>query len=86
MEKLRFQHVFLAWFLFALAMHFINGAFIKSWLFACFVSATLGFFLLIFPVYPEKFRWHWDDKKSKRIIRILAVLEIFFSFLIRTTF
>lgn len=53
MKQFTFQKVFIAWFLFDLAMMFLNGATIKSSLLSSAVHASLGVFLLICPVYPQ---------------------------------
>lgn len=86
MQKLSFAKVFWIWFAVDLAMMFLNGMTVKSPLLASSVHATIGVYLLLRPVYPQAFRRHWDDRTSKRLIRVIAAAQIVFSFLIRVNF
>ena len=86
MKNLTFKRVFWIWFILDLAILFINGATLKSWFLASIVHATLGIFLLIIPVYPVKFKYVYGELKAKKIIRIIAVLQIIVSFMVRINF
>ena len=85
-KKLTFWRFLGLWFLFDLAMLFINGATVKSSLLAQFVGATLGLFLLFVPLYPSKWDYQREPKQSKFIIRIVAILQIILCFFIRLNF
>ena len=47
------------------------------------MRSGLGVTLLLCPRYPLSFALRWGEKKSRMIIRIVAVLEILFSFCVR---
>lgn len=86
MKKITFVGLLWKWFLFALVVMFINCATIKSWVLNSIVDASLGVFLLIHPVYPDRLEWHYGKEKATKIVRIIAVVEIILSFFVRTTF
>ena len=86
MKNLTFKKVFWIWLFFVFIMLVINGMFFKSPLLASITYATLGIFLLVFPVCPENVKASWGEEKAAKIMRTLALLEIVFSFLYKTNF
>ncbi|MDO4732315.1 MAG: hypothetical protein Q4B50_02195 [Bacillota bacterium] len=86
MKKLSFAKLLCLWFFFALTAHMINGLTLKSSLLASLCTASLGIFLLFCPIYPQRLAYHWDEQKCKAFIRLLAVLNILLSFVIRIRF
>ena len=86
MEKISFGRVLFGWFWGAFVLLFLNGFTLKSSIMHSAILASLGFVLLIYPAYPASLENRYDSKKCRLIVRIIAVVEIIFSFLIRTTF
>ena len=86
MKNLTFKKIFWIWFVFDLAMMFVNGATVKSPLLASLCHATLGVFLLFFPIAPVNVRCAWGEDKAKFIMRIGGILEIIWSFMMKTNF
>lgn len=86
MKKLTFTTLLLNWFCISLVLHIINGYTLQSPFLYSLVRASLGIFLLIHPVWPRNLSAYWPEKKCRLFIRILAVVEIVFSFLTRMNF
>ena len=86
MKNLTFKKVFWSWFAFDLAMMFINGATLKSSLLASACHATIGVFLFFFPIAPMNVKATYGEQQAAKIMRILAVLEIIWSFMLKTNF
>jgi len=86
LKNLTFKKIFWIFFTFDLAMMFLNGATVKSPLLASLCHASIGIFLLFRPIPPENMKCAYGEEKSRRIMRILAVLEIIWSFILKTSF
>ena len=86
MKKLSFYQLLSTWLLAAVVLFKVNGFMLKSSVIHSGILASLGIFLIIYPVYPAYLENRYSGKKCKRIIRIIALAEIIFSFCIRTTF
>lgn len=83
-EKLTFWNIFWFWIAAILVVSVLNAAVIHDpWLLSSLVRSGLGVTLLLCPRYPLSFALRWGEKKSRMIIRIVAVLEILFSFCVR---
>ena len=86
MEKISFGRILSVWFLGAFVLLILNGFTLKSPIMHSTILASLGMILLTHPAYPASLENRYDSKKCRLIVRIIAVAEIIFSFLIRTTF
>lgn len=86
MEKISFGRILSGWFLSAFVLLIFNGFTLKSSIMHSTILASLGIVLLVYPAYPASLENRYDSKKCRLIVRIIAVAEIIFSFLIRTTF
>ena len=86
MKNLTFKKVFWLWLTLVLALLVINGMFFRSPLLASLTYATLGIFLLVHPICPDNLKAAWGVEKAGKIMRTLAILEIIFSFLYKTSF
>lgn len=86
MKKLNFSKVLSIWFCVAFILNLVNGYLIKSSFLYSLIIASLGMLLLIYPVYPEGLELRYSKSKCKKIVRVIAVLQIVLSFLVRTTF
>ena len=83
-EKLTFWNIFWFWIAAILVVSVLNATVIHDpWLLGSLVRSGLGVTLLLCPRYPPSFALRWGEKKSRMIIRIVAVLEILFSFCVR---
>ena len=79
-RKITFIELLVSWFYVALLLTLINGFFIKIPILHNVIMSTLGIALLIYPVYPIGLTAKFSEKKCKLFIRILAVIEIIFSY------
>ena len=86
MKNLTFKKVFWTWFVFDLAMMVLNDLTIKSPLLASLCHASIGVFLFFRPIAPVNVKATYGDDKAKNIMRTLAVLEIVWSFILKTNF
>ena len=86
MKRISFGKILLVWFLVALVLLVLNGFMLKSSIIHSTILASLGIILLVYPIYPESLENKYESKKCRLITRIIAVIEIIFSFLIHTTF
>jgi len=86
LKNLTFKKVFWTYFAFDLVMMFLNGATLKSPLLASLCHASIGIFLLFRPIAPENMKCAYGEEKSRKIMRILAALEIIWSFVLKTSF
>lgn len=86
LKKLSFYQLLSTWLLIAVILLMVNGFMLKSSAIHSGILASLGIFLIIYPVYPTYLENRYSEKKCKCIIRIIALAEIIFSFCIRTTF
>lgn len=86
MKRLTFSKVCMIWFFLALTLNLANSFTIRSPFLYSLIMASLGIFLLIYPLYPNRLEWKYDKAKCRNIIRSIAVIEIIFSFLTKTTF
>ena len=86
MKNLTFKKVFWLWLVFVFVMLVINGMLFRSSLLASITYATLGVFLLLRPVCPENVKAAWGEERAGKMMRTLAILEIIFSFLYKTSF
>ncbi len=67
-----------------MSVSFLNAAVIYDpRLFSSLVRSGIGITLRICPRYPPSFAMRWGEKKSRAIIRLVAALEIVFSFCVR---
>ena len=86
MKKISFGRILSIWFFVAFAFLVLNGFTLKSSVMHSVILASLGIILLVYPVYPASLENKYDRDKCKLFTRIIAVVEILFSFLIHTTF
>lgn len=86
MKKISFGRILSVWFFIAFSFLVLNGFTLKSSVMHSAILATLGIILLVYPTYPASLETKYDNNKCRLIVRIIAVVEIIFSFLIRTTF
>lgn len=86
MKKMSFGRVLYVWFLFAFVLLVLNGLTLKSSIMHSAILASLGTILLVYPTYPALLDNKYDSEKCKLIVRMIAVVETIFSFLIHTTF
>ena len=86
MKRISFGKILLVWFLVAFVLLVLNGFILKSSIIHSTILASLGIILLVYPTYPESLENKYESKKCRLITRIIAVVEIIFSFLIHTTF
>lgn len=85
-NKITFWKLLGNWFVVALILGLINIFLIKSSVLHNLILAGLGIILLIYPIYPANLESKYTPKQCRLFIRILAVIEILFSFAIRTNF
>lgn len=86
MKKISFGRILSVWFFIALIFLVLNGFMLKSSIMHSIILASLGIILLVYPAYPASLENRYDSQKCRLIVRIIAVVEIIFAFLIRTTF
>lgn len=86
MKNLSFFKIISGWFVIAVALLVANSFTFKSSLAHSVVLASLGCILFIHPVYPDSLETKYDSGKCRRIIRIIAAIEIILSFLVQTIF
>ena len=85
-KKITFWGLLGNWFVVTLILGLVNMFLVKSSIFHNLILASLGFILLIYPVYPRNLENKWSAKKCRIFIRILAVIEIILAFATRTNF
>lgn len=85
-RKMTFWGLLGNWFIVVLVLGLINMFLIKSPLLHNLMMASLGVILLISPVWPKEMEQKYSEEKCRLFIRIVAVLEILYSFSIRITF
>ena len=85
-NKIRFWGLLGNWFVVTLILGLINMFLVKSSIFHNLILASLGFILLIYPVYPQNLENKWSAKKCRLFTRILAVIEIILAFATKTNF
>ena len=86
MKKISFGRFLCIWFFVAFVLLILNGFTLKSSIIHSAILASLGIILLVYPTYPASLENKYDSKKCRLIVRIIAVVEIIFSFLIHTSF
>ena len=86
MKKISFGRILSVWFFIAFIFLVLNGFMLKSSIMHSIILASLGIILLVYPAYPASLENRYDSQKCRLIVRIIAVVEIIFAFLIRTTF
>ena len=86
MKNLTFKKAFWLWLFFVFIMLVVNGMFFRSSLLASLTYATFGIFLLLHPICPENVKQAWGEERAGKMMRTLALLEIIFSFLYKTSF
>jgi len=84
MRKLSFWNLLLRWFFLTLVLAVVNAYTLKSALLQNLIQASLGIWLLIWPVWPEQLGFWYAEKTCRRIIRITAAVQILLAF--RTKF
>ena len=85
-KKITFWGLLGNWFVVTLILGLVNMFLVKSSIFHNLILASLGFILLIYPVYPRNLENKWSAKKCRIFIRILAVIEIILAFATRANF
>ena len=87
-----FWRVFWFWMGVTFAASILDAAVLHApWYFGSLVRAGVGITLLFYPVYPPSFEWEtkykkaWSPERCRAFVRIIAALEILFSFCIRIT-
>ena len=85
-KKLTFGRVLVFWGVFYMIALFVIGATVKSTLLSQIAGATLGIFLIIVPVYPDSLELFYGRDKARKIIRIIAAVQIVSYFFIRFGF
>ena len=87
-----FWRVFWFWMGVAFAASLLDAWVLHApWYFGSLVRAGVGITLLLYPVYPESLEWEtkykraWSPERCRAFIRIVAALEILFSFWVRIT-
>ena len=86
MKKASFGRILCIWFFVAFVLLVINGFTLKNSIIHSAILASLGIILLVYPTYPVSLENKYDSKNCRLITRIIAIVEIIFSFLIHTTF
>lgn len=86
MRKLSFERFLSIWCVTALILFLLNGFLLKNSVVHSIILSSLGFILLAYPIYPVSLENNYDAKKCRLIVRIIAIIEILCSFLVRTTF
>ncbi len=81
-----FKRLLLYWVIFAVAMGLVNSFTLKNFFLHSLIFVSLGIFLLIYPVYTYEMKVKYGIEKSKKYIRLIAIVQIIISFLIKTTF
>ena len=80
MKRMTFAKILVNWFVVALILFLINSFTLRSSFFHSVILALLGVTLLIYPVYPKTLELTYDAGKCRRIVRIIAVIQIVLSF------
>ena len=87
-----FWRVFWSWMAVVFCASILDAAVLRTpWYFSSLVRAGVGITLLLYPVYPESLEWEtkykkaWSPERCRRFIRIVAALEVLFSFCVRLT-
>lgn len=86
MKKISFFKLLSVWFGIAVVLLLANSFSLKNSVVHSIILASLGFVLLIYPVYPDTLGDKYDNKKCRLIVRTIAVIEIILSFLVQTAF
>ncbi|MDD3369869.1 MAG: hypothetical protein PHP50_13485 [Lachnospiraceae bacterium] len=86
MKKISFGKILSTWFIVAVALFILNSFTLKSSIAHSVILSLLGITLLIYPAYPISLENRYDRKQCRLFIRIIALMQIIFSFLIHTTF
>ena len=91
-EYWSFWRVFWFWIGVVLAASLLDAAVLHApWYFGCLIRSGVGITLLFYPVYPPALEWEtrykkaWSPERCHAFIRIIAALEIVFSFYERIT-
>jgi len=86
MKNITFSKALLYYFIFYTVTLFINGFTVQNSFLVSLCRASFGFYLLVNPIYPNSFEYHYGREKSRKYIRIIAVILIVSSFMIKTNF
>ena len=86
MKKPGFWDVFFGWLALAVAAYVLNSLTIQNPLVQRCVMASLGVYLLIWPVWPEAFGVYYDEKTCRTLMRVCAAMEVLSSFTVRAFF
>ena len=86
MRKVSFGRFLSLWCITALILLLLNGFILRNSVIHSIILSSLGFILLVCPIYPVSLENNYDAKKCRLIIRIIAIIEILCSFLVHTTF
>lgn len=86
MKKRSFWTFLSIWCCAACVLLLLNGFWLKSAAAHSAILASLGVWLLLFPVYPASLETRYEAKTCRKVMRLIGVLEILCAFLVRTTF
>jgi len=86
MRKLSFGNLLLQWFFLTMVLTALNAWTLKSPLLQNFIQASLGIYLLIWPVWPEALGRWYSEKTCSRIVRITAAVIIVLGFMTKFNF
>ena len=84
--KLTFWSLVGLWLIAATILLLLNHFLLQISIFDKLIKASLGFFLLLCPVYPLSWNSRYSLKQCLFRIRLLAIAEILISFASQTTF
>nr|WP_317325282.1 hypothetical protein [uncultured Flavonifractor sp.] len=85
-KNLTFPKLFFIWFALFFLLLMINNITLKSNLLTSLSGAALGVFLLIFPVPPRSFQRRYGQKQAVVVTRVMAVVIIVISFIVKVQF
>ena len=86
LNDVTFTKVFFIWFALFFLLLMINMQTVQNSLLVSITGATLGVFLLIFPVPPHSFQRRYGKERAVHVTRVLAVAIIVISFISKVQF
>lgn len=80
MGSITFKKLIFYWVIMVILFNLLNDFTIRSSFLNCLIFASIGIFLLFYPVYTFEMKQKYGIEKSKKYIRIIAVVEIILFF------
>lgn len=85
-KDLTFPKLFFIWFALFFLLLMINNVTLKSNLLTSLSGAALGVFLLVHPIPPRSFQRRYGQKQAISVTRVMGVIIIVLSFIVKVQF